>query len=159
MKIIIRKDPSRYDHIKEDFKTADYKSVIEGVDLNDLTKFIKELNTYEWVRRVYWKADHKFFIGELYWAIFAYLVDREILLVEDMYFGCNKSRTDRYVDKNSYYNTLEDNLYYPIVYRLVNNGFIIVVQKDLDTSNGYHWCHFSISPSILREDRLTELGI
>jgi hypothetical protein len=159
MKIIIRKDPDRSEHITNDIKSADYTSVINGVDLSDLTKFIKELNTYEWTKRSSWKGSDNFFIGELYWAIFAYLVDMEILLIEDRYFDYG-TRIDRYISRDSYFNVLENDLYYPIVERLVENGFIVVVKPGTYlNSKKYQWCHFSISPAIFREEKLNELGI
>ena len=165
MKIIIRKTPGAAEHKIEDIKSADYATVINGVDLKDMTNFIKRLNELVLSRdsngllvfsKVYWKGGDEFTMGELYWAIFSYLVDKEILLIEDKFFDYG-TRENKYVSKTSYFNILEEDLYLPIAKRLIDDGYIIITK--LSKMDSLIWHKYKVSPALIRDDKLNELGI
>jgi hypothetical protein len=154
MKIIIRKTPDSAEHKIEDITSADYATVINGVDLKDMTNFIKRLN--ELAPSIYWKGGDEFTMGELYWAIFSYLVDKEILLIEDKFFDYG-TRENKYVSKTSYFNILEEDLYLPIAKRLIDDGYIIITK--LSKMDSLIWHKYKVSPALIRDDKLNELGI
>ena len=98
--LTIKKNPNRYVNLISDVSDSDYQLVIQFVDLLDLKDFIMDLDNQSWVPSCYWKSCDWFSIGELYWAIYAYLVDRCLLQVEDCYYGYSRSRTEKYRKRN-----------------------------------------------------------
>ena len=62
-----------------------------------------------------------------------------LLIVEDRYFGYNKSRTEKYTDRYSYYNPLEKDLYKPIMDRMVD-------EKYLTSWDGYVYTYYKLGP-------------
>lgn len=132
--ILIRKDPNRYEnllHNKEDFQ-----SVIDEVDLSDILDYIIIAIEEDWAPNCYWKhhdVNDNLFVGQLEWIIYSYLVHKGLLIVEDCYFGYNKSRIEKYKDRFTYHNTLEMDLYKPILNRMADEKYLTVI----DTSYGY----------------------
>lgn len=132
--ILISKDPNKYENLP--YSKADFQSVIDEVDLSDILDYIISTIDNKWAPNCYWKfssIDDTMFSGELQWIIYSYLVHKELLLIEDQYFGYNTSRTEKYKDRFSYHNTLERDLYGPILNRMVDEKYLTLI----DTSHGY----------------------
>ena len=103
--ILIKKDPNRYANLP--YNKEDFQSVIDEVDLSDILDYIISAIEEDWAPKSYWSIKSKeedIFIGKLQWVIYSYLVHKGLLIVEDRYFGYNKSRTEKYTDRYSYYN-------------------------------------------------------
>ena len=131
---------------------GDFNSVINSVDLVDLLDFIKSLSVDKWVPNAYWKHknnSNKFHWGEAVWAVYSYLIDRKILIIEDQYYGWNSSRTNKYLLKNSYDSTFENSLYDPILKKMVDSKYL----------NQMDGKYFQINKSILRSEKLEILDI
>lgn len=158
--IEILKDPDRAEHLPYDYPKEVFQNVIDGVDLEDLTEFIKELNDASWVPKCYWKnkgkdINHEMWYGELSWAMYSYLVDRKLLIVEDQYYRYNKSRTEKYKDRHCYFNPLEKQLYHPIVKRLLDEKWLDIARVvDYTYSKGYY---YKLGVSHQREEKLNEI--
>lgn len=159
--ILIKKDPHRNEHLPyKNYDPEIFQRVIDFVDLEDLTEFILSLNTERWVPSCYWKNKGKdiqeeIWYGELCWAIFSYLVTNKLLIIEDQYFGYNPSRTDKYVRRWSYFNTLEKELYIPIRDRLLEEKWFDISRvKDYVYSKGYY---YKIGKTRSREDKLNQI--
>ena len=118
---------------------SEFQEVIKSVDPYDICNYIVSLDTESWVPRCYWsreslddkakKLDHHY--GEMMWAIYSYLVHNEILVIEDEYYGCNSSRVDKYKKykkRDSYDSRFENQLYHPIISRLVIEKFLTVLE-------------------------------
>lgn len=157
--LIIRKCPDRYENLLKEVGPNEYKRIIDNVCLDDIINYIINLNTDSWVPRCYWinKGEYifkTFRIGEFEWAIYSYLVSVGLLLVEDQYYGYNESRTEKYRGRKDYYNPLESALYYPIVERLLGEGYVM-----LDSSEPPYRDSYKISKRYVRERKLEQLGI
>lgn len=132
--ILIRKDPNRYENLP--YNKEDFQSVIDEVDLSDILDYIISAIDEDWAIKSYWSIKSKeddMFIGELEWIIYSYLVHKKLLMIEDQYFGYNTSRTEKYKDRLSYHNTLERDLYIPIINRMADEKYL----KLIDTSYNY----------------------
>lgn len=154
--IEIKKDPNRNDHLMDHITDEDYKKLAESVDLNDITEFIKTLNSDDWVPSCYWKNKgedifKKFYSGELHWAVYSYLVYRELLIIEDKY---NKSRTDKFLKRNGYFNPLEKQLYQLIIDRLVYERYL---EEESIPEKYFTSYYYTLGKSYQREDKLNKL--
>jgi hypothetical protein len=132
--ILIRKDPNRYENLP--YNKEDFQSVIDEVDLSDILDYIISTIDNKWAPNCYWKfssIDDTMFSGELQWIIYSYLVHKELLLIEEQYFGYNTSQTEKYKDRFTYHNTLERDLYKPILNRMIDEKYL----KLIDTSYNY----------------------
>lgn len=118
---------------------SEFQEVIKSVDPYDICNYIVSLDTESWVPVCYWSRaikDTKKRIedfmdphyGEMMWAIYSYLVHNEILIIEDEYYGCNSSRVDKYKKRDSYDSRFENQLYHPIISRLVIEKFLTVLE-------------------------------
>jgi hypothetical protein len=138
--ILIRKDPNRWEHLPYD--KSEFQSVIDSVNLSDILDYIISAIDEDWSPKSYWSIKSKeedIFIGKLQWVIYSYLVHKGLLIVEDRYFGYNKSRTEKYTDRYSYYNPLEKDLYKPIMDRMVD-------EKYLTSWDGYVYTYYKLGP-------------
>ncbi len=123
--ILIRKDPDRYENLP--YNKEDFQSVIDEVNLSDILDYIISAIDGDWAPSCYWKhhdVNDNLFVGQLEWIIYSYLVHKGLLIVEDCYFGYNKSRTEKYEDRYGYYNPLERDLYIPIINRMVDEKYL-----------------------------------
>ena len=138
----------------------DYKKLAESVDLNDIIKFIKTLNSDDWVPSCYWKNKgedifKRFCSGELHWAVYSYLVDKKLLIIEDRYFN-NRERTDKYLKRNGYFNPLEKELYQLIINRLVDKKYLEEEAIPQKYTTSYY---YTLGKSYKREYKLKKIGI
>jgi hypothetical protein len=132
--ILIKKDPNRYENLP--YNKEDFQSVIDEVDLSDVLDYIISAIDGDWAPKSYWSIKSKeddMFFGQLEWIIYSYLVHKKLLMIEDQYFGYNTSRTEKYKDRLTYHNTLERDLYIPIINRMVDEKYL----KLIDTSYNY----------------------
>lgn len=120
---------------------SEFQEVIDSIDLYDLCNYIISLDTESWVPSSYWsRAKAKLYkdaekqkealkyphYGEIFWAIYSYLVHNEIIMIEDEYWRYNSSRVDKYRKRDGYYSPLENRLYQPILTRLLNEKFLSI---------------------------------
>jgi len=150
--ILIRKDPNKYTNLP--YSKADFQSVIDEVDLSDILDYIISAIDGDWAPKSYWSIKSKeddIFWGQLEWVIYSYLVHKELLLIEDQYFGYNTSRTEKYKDRFSYHNTLEMDLYKPILNRMVDEKYLTLI----DTSYGVY--NYKLGPVYWRKINLEKI--
>lgn len=124
--IIIKKDPNRYENLS--YNKEEFQPVINEVNLSDISDYIISAIEDNWAPNCYWSTKSKqdrMFIGQLEWVIYSYLIHNKILIIEDKYYGYNKSRTEKYKDRLSYYNPLEVDLYMPIIQRMIDEKYLI----------------------------------
>jgi hypothetical protein len=157
--IEIKKDPNGNDHLMGHITDEDYKKLAESVDLKDITEFIKTLNSDVCVPDCYWKNKgedifKKFYSGGLHWAVYSYLVYKELLIIEDRYYKYNTSRTDKYLKRNSYFNPLERQLYQLIIDRLVGEKYLEEEKIPHKYTTSYY---YTLGKSYQREDKLNKL--
>jgi len=156
--ILIQKDPERSELLP--YKDKDYQRLVDEVDLHDLTRHIISLNVESWVPSCYWEnvgksIDVEIWYGEISWAIYSYLVDKGFLIIEDQYYRYNTSRSDKYKKRNSYFNTLEKELYHPIRDRLLDGSYLDISRVVEHTyTRGYY---YKIGKSYLRENKLNKI--
>ena len=121
--ILIRKDPNKYENIPHN--ADDFQSVINGVDLFDITNYIISAIDGDWAPS-YWKCNSindEILSSGLHWLIYSYLVHSKLLVIEDRFFGYNGDRADKYKNRLTYHNTFEVDLYKPID-RMFNEGYL-----------------------------------
>lgn len=148
--ILIRKDLNRYENLP--YNKSDFRSVIDEVDLSDILDYIVSAIEEDWAPKSYWSIESKesnIFIGKLEWIIYSYLVHKELLIVEDQYFGYNMGRTEKYKNRCDYYNPLERDLYDPIIKRMVDERYLINVDNR----------YYKIGPIYWRNKNLESLSI
>lgn len=117
--LIIKKNIS---YNKECFQT-----VIDEVNISDIVQYIISAIDDNWAPNCYWKIKSKeeeIFFAELLWVVYSYLIHNEIIIIEDPYFEYNKHRTEKYKNRLSYHNPLENNLYIPIIKRMSDEGYL-----------------------------------
>ena len=149
---------------KSNWAEQDFGELVDAIDLYDITKYFISLDTDTWVPSCYWsKFDGENtkdilkeprFIGEMMWGVYSYLIEKEFLVIEDKYFGYNSNRVDKYLKKDSYYNTLEEVLYKLVLKRLVNEGYLINIPH---SHRKEHFLMFKIGGSYHRQKNLNEL--
>ncbi len=157
--ILIRKDPNRkWEHLPYD--KSEFQSAINEVNLSDILDYIISAIDENWAPKSYWSIKSKeedIFIGKLQWVIYSYLVHKGLLIVEDRYFGYNKSRTEKYTDRYSYYNPLEKDLYKPIMDRMVREKYLISwdsIKKWANTGTSYIQTYYKLGPIYWRNINL-----
>ncbi len=157
--LLIEKDPNRFEHLP--YNDKDYNSVIESIDLFHLIEYIIDLDNDDknkWVSKAYWDKSKRIksgvedllFIGQLYWAIYSYLIHNEYLIVEDQYYEYNLLRTDKYKTRCEYFNPLEITLYSPILRKLSSESYLESLEK-----NG--WRYYKIGKMYSRVINLKNL--
>jgi hypothetical protein len=155
--LIIEKD---FDTLGHKIPMSSYYNVVDSIDLEDLMKFITSLCTESWVPKCYWNegiGGHIFVKdgtdrGSLSWAVFSYLITKEIIMIEDKYFITHPNpKRERYVKRTSFDNRHEQSLYIPIVRRLVSEGWLS------EYSNMNH--HYHLGKLYYRVKSLEKLGI
>lgn len=143
----------------------DFGKIVDAIDLYDITQYFISLDTDTWVPSCYWSKFDKQnkpinileeprFIGEMMWGVYSYLIEKGFLVIEDKYFGYNSNRVDKYLKKDSYYNTLEEVLYKLVLKRLVNEGYLINIPH---SHRKEHFLMFKIGGSYHRQKNLNEL--
>lgn len=152
--ILIKKDPHKYENLP--YNKEDFQSVINEVNPSDILDYIVNTITDKWAPHCYWKyssIDDKMFIGELYWIIYSYLVHNKLLIIENRYFGYNpwpaltykieRSISSLYLDRCSYHNSLETDLYKPILNRMIDEKYLISSQ-DFYTLGPLYWRNINL---------------
>jgi len=123
--IVIKKCPHKFEHIPYD--PNDFKYLVDEVNLFDICEYIISANKGDWAPNCYWsKVEKNIRFVELQWLVYSYLIHKGLLIIEDKYFGYHKSRTEKYIDRCSYYNPLENRLYVPILDRMVNEKYLSI---------------------------------
>jgi len=149
--IIIKKDPNGHENLP--YNKEEFQPVINEVNLSDILDYIISTIEDNWAPNCYWsiksKCD-KMSLGQIEWVIYSYLIHNKILIIEDQYYEYNESRTKKYKDRLSYYNTLEIDLYKPILNRMIDEKYLIIDQ---------HIGYFKIGPTYWRNENLIKLGI
>jgi hypothetical protein len=136
--ILIRKDPNRYENLP--YNKEDFQSVIDEVDLSDILDYIISAIDGDWAPKSYWSIKSKeddMFFGKLQWIIYSYLVHKGLLVVEDCYFGYNTSQIEKYKDRLSYHNTLEVDLYKPILNRMADEKYLTLIDISYNYGHNY----------------------
>jgi hypothetical protein len=144
------------DSIK-DIPKSDFAEIIDSIDLYDISQYFISLDTDKWVPNCYWKTldnisilkENRFF-GEIMWGIYSYLIHKELLVIEDKYFGYNSNRTDMSKKYRTYFNPLENDLYILIIKRLLDENYLT------ENTNGYSM-YYKIGNSYHRQKNLDEL--
>ena len=138
--ILIRKDLNRYENLP--YNKSDFQSVIDEVDLSDILDYIVSAIDGDWAPGCHWKhhdVNDNLFVGQLEWIIYSYLVHKGLLMVEDQYFGYNDSRIEKYKDRLSYHNTLEKDLYLPIINRMADEKYLTNVDDRYYKLGPIYW--------------------
>jgi len=154
--ILIEKE-NTYSHKNLPYNKEDFQSVINEVSLSDILDYIINAIDEDWAPKSYWSIkskEDKMSLGDLYWVIYSYLIHNKLLIIEDQYFGYNESRTKKYKDRLSYYNSLEIDLYKPILNKMVNQKYLTEILHNF-SFNGY----YKLGPMYLRKENLIKLGI
>lgn len=152
--ILIRKYPDRYENMP--YNKEDFQSVINEVNLSDILDYIISAIEDKWAPNCYWSInskEDKMFIGQLEWIIYSYLVHNKLLIIEDQYYSYNQSRIEKYKDRYSYHNTLERDLFIPIIKRMVNERYLTDVSSDTNDIDRY----YKLGPIYWRNNNLNTL--
>jgi len=108
------------------------QDILNSIDVRDMFEFVENLYNEKWVPSCYWEITDKEripmnrFHGEMYWAMYSYLVSRKIVMFEDPYYKQNSSITERYKLRTSYDNAWEEVLYQPMLDLMVPDYYEVI---------------------------------
>jgi hypothetical protein len=143
--LLVKKHPSDYKNIPPSKEELD--KLVNVVDISKLGIYI-DINKN--IKSVYWEyVDGVIPYGGISWMVFRYLIDSGLLIIENQYYGYRGGNKIKYVDKDSYYNPYDLNLYRPLISKLVQTGYI----ESLDKGFGY----YKIGKVILRQQKLDQI--